>query len=222
MVNVMSEFNAYLVNPEYSYSSGSTLSTKSDVKLQSVFNKNVYNNTVLNSFKQNLKYIVFLDNRPSQYDSNDLKIKLESLNGGSRLIQDDSPLFKDCENDNISYNSVDEVIYSSFTQKNEEDKYYIHIIPALRADDGGSIIYILYDQFYTVLSLYEKEFNSDDITIGKTEFNYSVDNNSLTLNIDINAFPNCKMYKRIRRMPEKTFDTEIHSGNDLVNVFSNE
>ena len=221
MVNVMSEFNAYLTNPKYSYSSGSILSTISDIKLQSIFNKNVYNDTVLNSIKNNLRYIVFVDDRPSQYDSNELKIKLAELNGGSKVLTDNSSFIKKYVNDNISYNSIDEVMFSSFTQGNEGNKYYVHIIPVLRTEDNGNIIYILYDQFYTVLSLYEKEFNSDDITIGKNEFNYSVDNNSLTLNIDINSFPDCKLYKRIRRMPEKTFDTETCENNNLVDVFEN-
>lgn len=219
MINVMSEFNAYLVNPKYNYSSGSILSTSSEVKLQSVFNKNVYNTTVLDSIKENLRYIVFLDDYPSQYDSDELKNKLIELNGSS-IISDSSAFVKQLTNKSISYNSIDEVIYSNFDTRNEGNKFYVHIIPTLRIDDDGEIVYVLYDQFYTVLSLHEREFNANDISIGKGEFNYRVDNNSLTLNIDINAFPNCKMYKRLRRIPEKTFDTETSSNNNLVDIYS--
>lgn len=205
MINVMDEFNCYVHKLDYNIEDGGFI-TGATINIQSVWPTNIYKNKI-QQISDNLGYLVY------GYDNeNDIILNDDIFNHIS-----------ECTNHIKSYNDIYSVIHSEI--KIDTKCKHVKIIPVLWVNnnknenpDSGDH-YIVYDQFATIVSLEQKEWNKDDVSFGVDIFNYYVDKNELILSFDLNAPVGARISYQLKRYLDPEYFTGENVKDELKNVF---
>lgn len=201
----MDEFTAYFDSSVISSKSSNgkiVVKPSGILKMQTFWNNNIYDSSIIESLKNNLKFVFH----------NESDIEKLSLNSSDCK-------FCSSNNDILDYNSMQDIIWCN--DENGESIEYDYVVPVLEVDGN----YIIYNQFNTVISREEQELDSDKITLGGELFKYYVDLNSITLNFDYISFPGCNLeYRLIRYVdPCQITDGSLTSGDsEMLDVYKNQ
>lgn len=109
-------------------------------------------------------------------------------------IKDDDTLIS--LNSSISSVNKYTTVCSVFNGYANSNTSSITIVPGIKIDEDK---YIWYDNFETTISLEHKEWNSDLVSFGNEIFNYSVNNDSVVINFDIDLPLDTQVKYKIKR-----------------------
>lgn len=199
-LTVPEQFNVYFDNNKIEVKESNTdtiaIYPNGNLKVQTYWNHSNYTDEDLTNIKNNLVYI---------------------LHATSNVKNDENYNILEGKNQDIEYNKFQRIIYNTIESSTlfvNSDMHYI--TPALKVVNGENVSYIIYEQFTQSISKNPIIVNTDEITLGNEVFKYYVDENSLTLMLNWNSFPNTVLKYRLSRY--LVDDSQIYYTSDWVSV----
>lgn len=191
--NIINDNNGNIERIEYN-SSPSNI-----IKLQTVWDSNIYKDTVIKNIKDNLVFIIH------QYQKT--KDLIEDLNSTNKEEPLKYKILENLENSIQNYNSLQTIIFTVYEGLNELSADFKYITPALRVGDK----YIVYDQFNQEINRNLQKIDLNKFEFGTNLYKYYVNNDSLTLEFNYIGYPGLHLQYQMYRFLDVTDSTTIKS-----------
>lgn len=188
-INTPTEFNAYFDSSELNLKSNEnqediyTVTPSGTLKLKTIWDSSVYNDSQLEYLKNNLYYIFHTK-------------KIEELNEEEKNYD-----IKHLDSEKLQYNDIQSIIFSI----EKEELKYDYVTPALKVGNQ----YIVYNQFTSSIKQETYTIDATKIKLGEEYFKYYTDENSVTLYFDYKSYPGVSLGYNLYRFTDS--DNPVYS-----------